>query len=419
MDDLNREVLKPDVVIVGGGPAGLTAARQLSPRLDGEVLVLDRESEAGGIPRHSDHTGYGIRDLHRMMTGPKYARKLRQMAADAGARIETNATVTGWAGANSVEVTSPSGLKIIEARAIVLATGARERPRPARRIPGGRPPNVFTTGQLQNYVHLNGGKLSGRAVVVGAELVSWSSVMTLRHAGAKTVMMTSAYPSPESYAAFNIPGKALLGVEARTRTRVTKVIGHRELQGVEIENLATGAREVVPCDVLVFTGDWIPDNELARTIGLDIDPDSLAPITDTRLVTSRAGIFAAGNLLHPVDTADIAALDGSHVAASVLSFLSNAEALRPRSVRIRASEPFRWIAPGILREGDGAPARDRFLLWTDELVRFPRIRVMQDGAAIGSGRVPWPASPGRVFRLPASLLSRVDFGGGDVFVRLA
>ena len=109
-----RRVLTPDVLVIGGGPAGLTAAAALAARVKGEVLVLDREQAAGGIPRHSDHTGYGLRDLHRVMKGPAYARHLVDKALAAGATIGTESMVTGWPGDRRVEVTTPRGAKSYE-----------------------------------------------------------------------------------------------------------------------------------------------------------------------------------------------------------------------------------------------------------------------------------------------------------------
>ena len=138
------------VAIVGGGPSGLTAAATLAPKVDGNVLVIEREAETGGIPRHSDHPGYGMRDLKRFMSGPAYARRLTGMAQDAGAVLETEAMVTGWSGERALHITSPRGLRTVTADAVVLATGARERPRPARLVQQGpslhaaasrRPPN--------------------------------------------------------------------------------------------------------------------------------------------------------------------------------------------------------------------------------------------------------------------------------------
>ena len=412
-----NDLLAPEVLIIGGGPAGLTAAASLAGRVQGEVLVLDRERQAGGIPRHSDHIGYGIRDMRRFMTGPAYAERLVRTAETAGAVIRTQAMVTGWDADGNAEVTSPQGRLRVGAKAVVLATGARERPRTARLIPGDRPAGVYTTGQLQNLVHLHHGVPGQRAVVVGGELVSWSAVLTLREAGARTVLMTTRYPSPESYAAFNLGGRAALRVPVATRTRVTRVIGRPRVEAVEIENLDTGERRLVECDTVVFTGDWIPDHELARLAGIELDPGTRGPLTDTALRTSRPGIFAAGNLLHPVDTADIAALDGRHVADQVIAWLAG-QRPGPAAVRLRALEPFRWVAPGLWRPGDPPPSRRRLLLWTDELVRVPYVTATQAGRVIASRRLPWPASPGRAFRVPWSLLRNAIPEAGDITIGL-
>ena len=350
---------RPKILIVGGGPAGLTAARSLAEAVDVavDVVVLEREPSAGGIPRHSDHPGYGMRDLHRFLSGPAYARNLVTAATRAGATILTNTMATGWAG-ERLEVTGPAGRSEMDAAAVVLATGARERPRAARLVPGDRPAGVYTTGQLQNAVHLHHQMPGRRAVVVGAELVSWSAVLTLREGGCRTVLMTSEHPQPESYAVFNLAGRHALRTTVATRTRVVRVIGRGRVGAVEVEDLDTGTRRLVECDTVVFTGDWIPDNELARAAGVDMDATSRAPLVDMALRTSRPGTFAAGNVVHPVETADIAALGGRHAAAQVLAWLAGA---RPTNdaVRLRVTAPFRWVAPGLLRAGAPAPARSR------------------------------------------------------------
>ncbi|MEW2486328.1 NAD(P)/FAD-dependent oxidoreductase [Streptomyces sp. NPDC048411] len=410
-------LITPDVLIIGGGPAGLTAAAELAGRRAGHVLVVDREQAAGGIPRHSDHTGYGLRDLHRVMSGPAYARHLVQQATQAGAEIRTRTMVTGWADDDTVDVTSPDGRYQIRARSIVLATGARERPRTARRIPGDRPHGVYTTGQLQNLVHLHHQPVGKRAVIVGGELVSWSAAVTLREAGCTPALMVSQYPKAESYAAFNAAGRTVLRVPVATRSRVTRVIGKGRCQAVEIEHLDTGQRRTIECDTVVFTGDWIPDHELARAAGITLDEGTLGPLTDTALRTSRPGVFAAGNVLHPVDTADVAALDGKHVAQQIINHL-NSERQPAEGVRLIADAPFRWVAPQILRPGDPAPARGRLLLWADEFVRFPKVTVRQDGRTVTRRTLAWPAAPGRVFRIPSSVLDGVSPTGGPVHIGL-
>ncbi|MET7397076.1 FAD-dependent oxidoreductase [Dactylosporangium sp. NPDC005572] len=407
------------VAVVGGGPAGLAAAAALAPRVDGPVLVLEREAATGGIPRHSDHLGYGMRDLHRFVSGPEYGRRLTARAAAAGATLETEAMVTGWAGDRTLEITSPRGRRTVTADAVVLATGARERPRAARLIPGDRPDGVLTTGQLQQLVHLHHRTVGTRAVVVGAELVSWSAVLTLRAAGCRTVLMTSEFPRPEAYAAFHLPGRLALRVPVRTRTRVVAIHGRDRVTAVDVEDLRTGRRSRVACDTVITTADWIPDHELARLAGLALDPATLGPQVDTALATSRPGVFAAGNLLHPVDTADVAALDGRHVAAAVLAHLSGTAAPPGPPIELVADAPLRWVAPQLLRPGGPAPARGRLLAWTDEFHRFPGVTAHQDGRRIGSARLAWPAAPGRALRIPFSVVRAARPGDGPVHLGLS
>jgi thioredoxin reductase len=406
------------VAIVGGGPSGLTAAAALAGRVDGDVLVIERETETGGIPRHSDHLGYGMRDLKRFISGPAYARRLTAMAQDAGATLDTEAMVTNWVGERRLQVTSPRGLRTVTADAVVLATGARERPRSARLVPGDRPDGVYTTGQLQNLVHVHHAHVGSRALIVGAELVSWSAVLTLREAGCATVGMVSGYPRSEAYAVFRLPGRFLMDGPVFTRSRVVGISGKDRARSAVVENIETGARTTVECDTVVFTGDWIPDHELARTGGLAMDTATRGPVVDAGLRTSRPGVFAVGNLLHPVDTADGAALDGRHVAAAVSGWLKN-RVETPKAVRIRADGPLRWVAPQLVSAEGGEAARGDLLFWVDEYRRLPKLRAMQDGRTLATKRTPWPAAPGRVYRAPWSLVANADPGGGDITVSFA
>ena len=403
------------MLIVGGGPAGLTAAANLATQ--NRVIVLEREKNAGGIPRHSDHTGYGVRDLHRVMSGPEYARVLVEKAEAAGAEIRTESMMTSWEDDHTVAVTSPSGRYEISAAAIVLATGARERPRSARLVAGDRPAGVFTTGALQNLVHLHHRSPGTRAVVVGSELVSWSAVLTMREAGCETIAMITERDRPESYAAFHHGAKVALSTPVSTHTRVRRILGRERVEGVEVEDMITGSVKTLACDTIVLTGDWIPDNELVRLGGIDLNHGSLGPQVDTTLRTSRPGVFAIGNLVHPVDTADVCALDGRHVATSVRDLL-NGRAGSSDALQITVEPPLRWISPSVVRQGDRAPSRRRLLLWTDEYRPIARLTSSQGGTVVSRITLPWPAAPGRVLRVPWSFLSRIDPNAGPVTVAL-
>src|SRR5262245_57357146 len=168
-------------VVVGGGPAGLAAAIELRGLGISPVTVIERERQAGGIPRHSDHTGFGIRDLRTVLSGPKYAARYRQLAEEAGVDLLAETMVTDWEGRRLLKLTGPGGRSELEPPAVILATGCRERPRSARLVPGSRPAGVMTTSTLQQLVHLRGRKVGRRAVIVGAEHVSFSAVATLEN----------------------------------------------------------------------------------------------------------------------------------------------------------------------------------------------------------------------------------------------
>ena len=256
-----------DAVIVGGGPAGLAAAIELRRLGLGRVVVLDREPAPGGIPRHTRHTGYGLRDLHRLLTGPAYARHYAGLAAAAGTEIRPGTIVTDWVSPAVLASTSADGLAEWHADAVLLATGCRERPRAARLVPGDRPAGVLTTGALQQLADLHRLPVGRRAVVVGAENVSFSAVHTLTAHGVSVAAVVTEHPRPQSYRLLQAITADRHGSPVFTSTEVAEIIGRGRVERVVLRNRRTGERRVIECDTVVFTGDWIPDHELARTGG--------------------------------------------------------------------------------------------------------------------------------------------------------
>ncbi|MGD0244379.1 MAG: FAD-dependent oxidoreductase [Streptosporangiaceae bacterium] len=409
------------VVVVGAGPAGLSAAIELRRLGVGSVLVAERETTAGGVPRHSSHTGYGLRDLHRVMTGPAYARVLADAAQAAGARLLTGATVTGLArdpACPEVTITSGGGIETVPAAAVLLATGCRERPRAARLVPGDRPAGVMTTGELQQRVYLGGERLAGRALVVGAEHVSFSAAVTLAHAGAEVVALVTEHERQQSYAAFRLGAAVRWRIPVWTSRAVRRITGRGQLAGAEVTDLRTEATRFVPCATVVFTGDWIPDHELARRAGLELDPGTRGPAVDTALATSAPGVFAAGNLVHAAETADIAALSGRHAARQIVTFLNGGALAGPAAVPDRvpvlAGPPLRWISPNVIRAA-AAPPLGRFVLRSHEFRRVTRLEVRQDGRLLTRSRLV-RLVPERPVHLGAGWLDRVDPAGGPVRV---
>lgn len=395
------------VVVIGGGPAGLAAATALRRSNAGDVVVLEREAAAGGVPRHCHHTGFGLRDLGRVLGGPAYAARHAMLATRAGVDIRTEASVTGWTSPTSVAVTSPRGVETIAADAVLLATGCRERPRSARLVAGTRPAGVLTTGALQQLVHLRRVRVGRRAVVVGAEHVSFSAVLTLREGGCETVAMVTGHPSHQTYAPLAWLAAGRLGVPIFGTTRVVEIRGRDRVEGVVLDDGRTLA-----CDTVVFTGDWIPDHELARRAGLAMDDGTRGPLVDQLGRTSARGVFAAGNLVHAAETADTAAL-GARAAARAIADFVRGGVWPAEPVAITCAAPLVWAWPQAL--APEAPPR-AIILRTAEVVPAARLVVEQGGRALWRGRR--RLVPNRSIRIPGRWATSVDPRGGPVRVRL-
>jgi len=403
------------VAIVGGGPAGLAAAVGLRRLGVAEVVVIEREREAGGIPRHARHQGFGLRDLRRPLSGPAYARRHVELARAGGAELLLETMVTGWAADGSLELTGPGGRSTMSPAAVVLATGCRERPRSARLVPGSRPDGVLTTGALQQLVYLEGLPAGRRALVVGAEHVSFSAIMTLAHGGARTVALVTDLPRHQSLAAFRLGALARYRVPVWTGTRVSAIHGRPRVEAVELTTLAGGEVRTIECDTVVFSADWIPDHELAAMAGVELDPDTRGPAVDAALRTSSPGVFAAGNVIHGAEQADVAALSGRHAAAGVARYLRDGDWPRHRTPVV-CEDPLGWIAPNVVA-GPERPGRDRFALRASEFLQRPRVAIAQGERELWSGRVA-RVMPGRSTRVPAGWVDDVDPAGGPVRVSL-
>jgi thioredoxin reductase len=399
-------------VVIGGGPAGLAAAIELRRLGISPVTVIEREREPGGIPRHSDHTGFGLRDLRTVLTGPRYAERYRELAADAGVDMVAETMVTQSEGGRSLKLTGPAGRSEIEPPAVVLATGCRERPRSARLVPGDRPAGVMTTSTLQQLVHLQGQRVGHRAVIVGAEHVSFSAVATLAEGGASTAGLVTDLPRHQSLAAFRTGAAIRYRAPVWTRTAISAIRGSERVEEVELTDLDSGRTRTVECDLVIFTADWIPDHELAVMAGCELDPGTLGPRVDPGLRTTVPGVFAAGNLIHPAETADVSALDGRHVAAATAAYLRGPGEWPPQ-LRLGARDPLAWVVPSLLIGSGHRPPRDRFLLRPREILRRPRIELRQDGRELWRGRLR-RLIPGRSAHIPAGWVTQVDPQGGPV-----
>jgi glycerol-3-phosphate dehydrogenase len=404
-----------DVVVVGGGPAGLATATALRRAGAGRVGLIEREPEPGGVTRHIAHTGFGLRDLHRVMHGAAYARAWTARAGRAGVDLLTETTVTDWAGPAAdrvLECTGPGFRTALHADAIVLATGCRERSRAARLVPGSRPGGVLTSSSLQRLAAA-GHWIGNRAVVIGAEHVSYSAVLTLLRAGVDVVAMVTESARHESYASLALLARRGWKVPLYTRTRIEEIYGRRRVDGVRL----SGHARSLDCDTVVFTGGWVPDSELAEQGGLALAPETRMPLVDTELRTSVPGVFAVGNLLHAAQPADVCALEGRHAAAAVTAWLATNE-WRVPAVDLRVAAPLLSVTPQRIALGDRGAPRGAFLVGSSAFVSRAAISVMQGGDVLWRSRR-LRLAPGRAVTIDDDWLEHVDPAGGEVTVAVA
>ena len=281
-----------DVVIVGGGPAGLAAARRLADLGVKSLTVLERETQAGGIPRHCGHWGFGWQSHLRIWKGPDFAAALRQSVADLDVR--TGTTVLRILPDRRLLIRNASGVAEIEAREIIIATGTRETPRSARLVGGSRPQGVMNTGALQQHVYLANFKPFERPVIVGTEWVSFSAILTCHHMGIRPVAMLEEEASIEAPWPGALVAKHVYGVPVMTNTKLLAIEGRGKVEAVEVEQ--NGERRRIACDGVILTGKFVPENSI---------------------LVQGPHIHTAGNINAPLKTSGLCWREGRAMAETI------------------------------------------------------------------------------------------------------
>lgn len=343
---------RAEVVIVGAGPAGLAAATALCRGGAGPVLVLDREPEPGGIPRHCGHSPYGMREFGRVLRGPAYAARLLREAREAGATVVPGVTVTALHPGPRLSVTSDAGPAEIAAAQVLLATGAREASRAERLIGGTKPGGVLSTGALQGLVYLGGLRPFRRPVILGTELVSFSALLTCRHARMRPVAMVE----PGGRITARRPSgllPRLLGVPLLLRTELLAIEGRDRVEAVRLRG--PGGERRLEADGVVVTGRFRPEAALLAAGHLRLDPRTGGPEVDEFGRCSDPAYFAAGNLLRTVETAGWCWAEGRAIAAALLRARAGGLPEGPGRPVVLEGEALAWVVPQRLA-GDGTGA---------------------------------------------------------------
>jgi len=345
-----------DVIVIGSGPAGLAAAIQAKKAGGQDVLIVERNMELGGMLLQCFHQGFGRELLGEDLPGPTYAQRFIDEALALGVETRLDTMVMEVTPLRQVYVTKRDGYQELEARAVVLAMGCRERTRPQMRIPGTRPAGVCPAGLAQRFVNIEGWMPGERFVILGSGDLGMIMARRLAVEGAQVERVLEVMPYltgltrnyEQCLLDFDIP--------LQLEHTVSLILGRDRVEAVEAVQVdqdgmpVPGSEEIIPCDALLLSVGLIPENELSRQTGVTIDPITGGPYVNEEMATNIPGIFAAGNVVHVYDLVDWVTEAGYVAGRGAANFAIEQRRRGDREVPVAPGENVRHVIPHRLRK---------------------------------------------------------------------
>ena len=330
---MNEPILK-DVVILGGGPAGLAAALALREQGVRDLVILEREPEAGGILRQCIHDGFGLTQFHEALTGPEYAKRFLDPVRAAGIELHTGTTVTGLTAQRLVTAVSRRGLTQYQARAVILAMGCRERAAGALPMYGARPAGVFTAGVAQAYVNLYNTMVGREIVILGSGDIGLIMARRMTLEGAKVECVCEIMEHSSGLRRNIAQCLDDFGIPLYLEHTIAEIRGKERVEGVIIvkvdraKNPIPGTEREISCDTVLFSVGLIPENELSKGAGLALDARTKGCVVDGNRETEIPGVFACGNVLHVHDLVDFVSEEAEVAGRAAADYLACGEGER-------------------------------------------------------------------------------------------
>lgn len=407
-----------DIVIIGGGPAGMAAAVAAFDSGITDVVIIDREKEVGGILRQCIHNGFGLHKLGKELTGPEYANHYKLEVEKRGITVYADTTVLSVTPDKVVTATNTSGILKLQAKAVILAMGCRERSRGALNIPGTRPSGVFSAGCAQKLINCEGYSVGKRVVILGSGDIGLIMARRMSLEGAKVEAVCEIMPYSGGLTRNIVQCLEDYGIPLYLSTTVAEIHGNERLTGVTIaevderRQVKPETKRYIPCDTLLLSVGLIPENELTRGAGIGMDPITGGAVVDENRMTDVSGIFACGNVLQVHDLVDYVSDEAEIAGKGAANYVKGLDKAENR-VKAVAGNGVRYVLPQRVNTRGGDT--DIFLRVT---APFGKVKfTVKSGDTVIATAIKLRATPGEMEKitLKADKLRTVD---GDIRVDL-
>ena len=343
-----------DIVIIGGGPAGLAAAISAKKSGTDSVLILERDRELGGILNQCIHNGFGLHTFKEELTGPEYAGRFIDQVKELDIEYKLNTMVMDISPQKVVTaMNKEEGLFELQAKAVVLAMGCRERSRGALNIPGYRPAGIFSAGTAQRLVNIEGYMPGKEVVILGSGDIGLIMARRMTLEGAKVKVVAELMPYSGGLKRNIVQCLDDYGIPLKLSHTVVDIKGKERLEGVTLAQVdghgkpIPGTEEEYSCDTLLLSVGLIPENEISRGMGVDINPVTSGPKVNESLETSIEGVFACGNVLHVHDLVDFVSEEAQTAGKNAAEYIKTGKEQKPevKEIRINPIEGVRYTVP--------------------------------------------------------------------------